>query len=121
MKGDLKDKTVFIDFYMKNCYYCYLFRDEYNEVEEVMQERYEGEIAFLKVDGPVVKQLSSLYHIQSYPSYIAIKEGTNGQNFEKFTGSRTKAGLSSWIDKLMYIEEEDIIEREEAAATRPSN
>jgi thiol-disulfide isomerase/thioredoxin len=102
VKGEAKDKVVFIDFFMKRCPWCFYCLEDFNTVIEEMTELYgEENIVFLAADGPVVKQMASLYNIQSYPSFIACAPGSEGMRFERYQGHRDYEGFKSWINAVM--------------------
>ena len=50
--AELKDKHVFIDFYMQGCYWCYVFQEEWNMLVNDITEMYGKEnVEFVKIDG----------------------------------------------------------------------
>ena len=60
----LKDKHVFIDFYMQGCYWCYVFQEEWNQLVADMKELYgEDKVEFVKIDGNKVYAPASKYQV----------------------------------------------------------
>ena len=56
---ELKDKFVFIDFYMQNCYWCYVVLEDFNRLIDDMYDYYgTDKVAILKADGMAIRQLS---------------------------------------------------------------
>lgn len=57
-------KHVFVDFYMKNCPYCYYCQEDFNRIVSDMQNWFGADkVLFLKVDGQVVTKISSHYGV----------------------------------------------------------
>ena len=80
MDGELKNKFVFIDFYMEHCPWCYYILDDLNRLIEDMNHWYGPEkVEVLKIDGERIKSLSSKYSVQSYPHFIAIAPNSGGK------------------------------------------
>lgn len=53
---DLANKTIFIDFYMEHCPWCYYCLNDFNEAIDSISEMYGSEnVAFLKVDGTRIR------------------------------------------------------------------
>jgi thioredoxin-like negative regulator of GroEL len=114
---ELKDKHVFIDFYMQGCYWCYVFQEEWNQITKDMTELYGDKVEFLKVDGNNVFEVSRKYGVQSFPTFIYVKPNTKGMQAVMFQGERTYDGMISWMKKLMkdvpkLIEDENVEEEE---------
>jgi thiol-disulfide isomerase/thioredoxin len=60
MQGELRNKFVFVDFYMDYCPWCYYILDDFNRLVEDMYEWYGKEnVAFIKIDGPRNKKLTT--------------------------------------------------------------
>jgi thiol-disulfide isomerase/thioredoxin len=52
LEKDLKDKFIFIDFYMEHCPWCYYILEDFNQLIDEMNEMYGPEkVAFVKIDG----------------------------------------------------------------------
>ena len=48
----LKDKHVFVDFYMQGCYWCYVFQEDWNQlVNDVTEMSGADNVEFVKIDG----------------------------------------------------------------------
>lgn len=46
------NKTVFIDFYMENCYWCYDFQKDWNKLVTDVTAMYgQDQVLFVKIDG----------------------------------------------------------------------
>lgn len=103
VKGELRHKHVFIDFYMEHCPYCYYCLDDFNQLIDELTEMYgPEEVAFLKVNGQVVTSISSKYKVHSYPKFIALKPNSEGNRYEVFGGAtRTYENLRKWMLDLM--------------------
>lgn len=52
MLKDYSDKVVIADFYMQNCYWCQQFQPEWNQLVKDFTDSFEGNVVFVKVDGP---------------------------------------------------------------------
>jgi thioredoxin-like negative regulator of GroEL len=77
--------------------------NDFNRViEDIINEHGHGNVAFLKVDGQRIRALSQRYKISSYPKFIAVKGGSDGNRYEVFGGSsRTYDNLRQWVLGLM--------------------
>jgi thioredoxin-related protein len=96
----LKDKHVFIDFYMEGCYWCFKFQSEWNQIVDDMTLMYgDQNVAFLKVDGQNIYQVSNKYGVESYPTFVYVKPNTKGLKAVMFRGDRTYAGMMSWMKR----------------------
>jgi hypothetical protein len=64
MEGELRDKFIFIDFYMQYCKWCYFILEDFNRLIDDMEDWYGKEkVAILKVDGEVVWEMSQRYRV----------------------------------------------------------
>ena len=62
MDGELKDKFVFIDFFMQQCKWCYLLTDDFNKLITDIEDWYgTDKVAFLKIDGQRQWELTAKY------------------------------------------------------------
>lgn len=76
---ELKDKFIFIDFYMQQCPWCYRVIDDFNRLIDDMNEWYGPEkVAILKIDGPNVRDLVFKFRVGSYPAFASVLPNTNG-------------------------------------------
>ena len=56
LKGEYKDKTIFIDFYMQHCYWCYHCLNDFNKASDEILALYGSDrVAFVKVDGTKIR------------------------------------------------------------------
>ena len=103
LDGELKDKFIIIDFYMQHCKWCYLITDDFNKLIEDAESWFGNEtIAFLKVDGQLVWQLSQRYQVIYFPHFVAIAPGKNGDELTHFKGSdRNYQTLKQWVLEFM--------------------
>ena len=98
----LADKHIFIDFYMQNCYWCYDFQSEWNQIVEDIQEMYGADaVEFLKVDGTNLYDISHKYSVSSYPTFIYVQPNTKGMKAVMFRGNRSYEGMKSWMERLL--------------------
>ena len=59
VNGKHKGKTLFLDFYMERCPYCYYIVNDFNKLIVDMTALYgESKVAFLKINGPQIKPLA---------------------------------------------------------------
>ena len=64
MEGELREKFIFIDFYMQYCKWCYFILEDFNRLIDDMEDWYGKEkVAILKVDGEVVWEMSQRYRV----------------------------------------------------------
>lgn len=54
----LKDKHIFVDFYMQRCFWCYDFQQDWNQLVTDFTEEYGDKVVFMKIDGPNLYQIS---------------------------------------------------------------
>ena len=88
MDGELKHKFIFIDFYMQHCKWCYLITDDFNKLIVDTESWFGKEaVAFLKVDGQLVWQLSQRYQVIYFPHFVAIAPDKNGDELAHFKGA----------------------------------
>ena len=72
---------------MQNCYWCFEFQPDWNQLVQDIQELYGADkVEFLKVDGTQLYEISHKYNIQSYPSFIYIMPKTKGMQAKQFSG-----------------------------------
>ena len=103
MDNEFKDKFVFIDFYMQNCYWCYQVLEEFNRLTIDMFEFYGTEkIAIVKIDGMQLRQISQKYKVPGYPHFIALLPGTHGQKYSVYKyAPRNYNTLKKWMLEVM--------------------
>jgi thiol-disulfide isomerase/thioredoxin len=93
------DKLIVVDFFMPNCGYCVKFMPEWNRIVDDFTAKYGDAIQFLKVDGIAERYISQRYNVQSYPTFILIEGGTNGDSFHAWRANhRTYDGMKQWIE-----------------------
>ena len=77
LAGSLKDKFIFIDFYMQYCKWCYFILDDFNKLISDMELWYgTDKVAFLKIDGQIVWEVANKYRVQYFPHFTAIAPDT---------------------------------------------
>ena len=106
MNGDdseLKDKHVFIDFYMKFCPYCYSFQSQWNQIVEMISSKYNDgdykQVVFLQADKDNNSYLMRKYGVRGFPSFVYVKPGTNGKTANRFQENRSYEALKRWMEK----------------------
>lgn len=45
------DKHIFVEFYLPQCYYCYMFSDTWEELYEYFSEYYSDQVLMYRADG----------------------------------------------------------------------
>lgn len=79
LNEELKDKFIFIDFYMQHCKWCYYIMADWNRLIDDMEKWYgTDKVTFLKVDGNFVVEVSYRYQVMYFPHFVAIAPNTNG-------------------------------------------
>lgn len=61
----------------------------------------EEQVAFLKVDGTSIYQVSDKYQVSSYPTFIYVKPNTRGLKAVMFRGDRTYQGMMQWMKRQL--------------------
>ena len=98
----MASKHIFIDFYMQNCYWCYDFQQDWNQLVSDVTAMYgEENVAFLKVDGTKLYEVSNKYSVQSYPTFIYVTPNTKGMKAVSFRGNRTYSSMKRWMLNLL--------------------
>ena len=93
---------VIIDFFMPQCGYCVKFMPDWNRVVEDMKAELGDKIQFLKVDGTDDRHTADRYDIESFPSFVALVPGTNGDEWvEWHPVARNYANMKKWIKALL--------------------
>jgi hypothetical protein len=54
-------------------------------------------VAFMKVDGNNLYDISSKYAIDSYPSFIYVKPNSKGLKAVEFKGKRAALTMKNWM------------------------
>lgn len=62
---------------------------------------YGENVAFLKVDGQNIHQISDKYGVESYPTFVYVKPNTKGLKAVMFRGERTYPGMLSWMKRQL--------------------
>lgn len=103
MQGELKNKFVFVDFFMDYCTWCYYILDDFNRVIEEMTSLYgEDQVAFIKIEGPKNQKLQELFKVPSYPHFAAVAPNTGGKPYSIFKyAPRNYDTLKKWILEVM--------------------
>ena len=84
---------------MPNCGYCVKFMPEWNRIVDDFTAKYGDAVTFLKVDGIADRFISQRYEVQSYPTFILIEGGTNGDVFHPWRANhRTYDGMKVWLE-----------------------
>lgn len=97
-----KDTIVIVDFFMPQCGYCVKFMPDWNRVVEDMKAELGDKIQFLKVDGTSDRHTADRYDIESFPSFVALVPGTNGDEWvEWHPVARNYANMKKWIKALL--------------------
>ena len=86
------NKVVFIDFFETWCGPCRAM----GPVVEELSEKYQGKVAFFKVDVDKNEQFAEKFGIQSIPCFFVIK---NGKIQDKIVGMRDKSVLEESLNK----------------------
>lgn len=88
---------------MPHCYWCYHILNDFNKIiDDFSKPHLRDKVAFLKIDGPAVRQFSQRYKITSYPKFIALQPDTDGNRFSVFGGAkRSYDTLKDWINGLL--------------------
>ena len=59
-------------------------------------------VAFIKVNGPKVHQLSDLFSVAGYPTFHSVTPNSNGKPFKKFNAkSRNYDTLKQWMTEVI--------------------
>ena len=102
VNGKHKGKTLFLDFYMERCPYCYYIVNDFNRlISELTEEYGEDKVAFLKINGPNIKPLAQRYNVRSYPKIIGVAPNKEGTSFNTFNGDRDFKTMRKWMVGLL--------------------
>lgn len=88
------DKPVVIDFYANWCVPCKLM----SPVMKDLAKEYEGKVVFYKINGDKEKELTALFNIPAYPSFVFI---TSEGEVKGFRGGSDKATFRKIIDSFL--------------------
>ncbi len=81
-----------IDFWAEWCGPCKAMAP----VFEKLSEKYEGKVAFAKVNVDEAGATAAKYGIMSIPSLVLFKDG---KNVDQVVGHRSEEDLAKWIDE----------------------
>lgn len=85
LANDWKNKFVFVDFYLKQCYWCWKILDDFNRLADNLKLWYgEDQVEIIKVDGGIARDISSKYGIEAYPRLMVIYPNSNGNTMNIF-------------------------------------
>eukprot|EP00347_Sterkiella_histriomuscorum_P006584 403352215 len=101
--GFLKNRFIFLDFYMQNCPWCYKVLDDFNRLIDDVTEWYGPEqVAFISIDGPYNRDIAYLFGAQSYPTFHSSLPTGNGQPHKKFMYQpRDYDTLKRWVLEIL--------------------
>eukprot|EP00353_Schmidingerella_taraikaensis_P013226 CAMPEP_0185577976 /NCGR_PEP_ID=MMETSP0434-20130131/11615_1 /TAXON_ID=626734 ORGANISM="Favella taraikaensis, Strain Fe Narragansett Bay" /NCGR_SAMPLE_ID=MMETSP0434 /ASSEMBLY_ACC=CAM_ASM_000379 /LENGTH=133 /DNA_ID=CAMNT_0028195681 /DNA_START=70 /DNA_END=471 /DNA_ORIENTATION=- len=98
VSGFGNDTLVIVDFFMPACGYCVKFMPDWNRVVAEMKAEYGDKIQFLKVDGTSDRHTAHRYSIQSFPSFVMLEPGTDGDKWTEWNPvQRNYANMKKWI------------------------
>lgn len=109
---------------MQQCYWCYHCLEDFNRIVEDFEgdEDLRDKVAFIKIEGPAIRQFAQRYKVSSYPKFIALQPGTNGDRYSIFGGAkRNYDTLKKWIYDLLDIVKPNKMLAEESQATTYAN
>ena len=88
---------------MQYCKWCYYIVDDFNRIKEDAERWYGADkVAFLKVDGNLVWDVSNRYQVMYYPHFTAIAPNTGGQEHSHFRNAiRNYETLKEWVLEVM--------------------
>jgi hypothetical protein len=88
---------------MQYCKWCYFITDDFNRLIDDLERWYgKDQVAFLKVDGNLVQELSFRYQVMYFPHFVAIKPKTNGAEASQLrNGVRNYDTLKEWVLSVM--------------------
>ena len=87
---------------MPQCTYCAMFLQHWNQIHDEFKAEYGDRIKFLKVDGTRSRQTAKQYEIQGYPSFIALRPGSQGQDWHLWDPQpRSYFQMRKWINQLI--------------------
>ena len=72
------NKFIIVDFYMPACHYCVEFMPSWNKIVEEFKAEYGEQVEFVKVDGTQDRFTADRYNIHSFPSFIILQPGSQG-------------------------------------------
>lgn len=88
---------------MPACHYCVEFMPAWNKIVDEFKAEYGDKIQFLKVDGTEDRYTADRYGIKSFPSFIVLQPGTDGDRWLKWSPQhRDYASMKKWIKGLVF-------------------
>lgn len=107
LNGESKNKHIFIDFYMQACKWCYVIQDDFNRIEsDAINWFGESKVAFFKIDGNIVRDISNKFKVPSYPYLIYLAPNSNGNTGSVFNKNpRNYENFKRWVLESLENEE----------------
>ena len=86
---------------MPECSYCVKFMPAWNKIVEEFQAEYGDQIRFMKVDGTIDSDTADRFEIESFPSFVALAPGTDGELWQPWEPqNRDYISMKKWIKSL---------------------
>lgn len=100
--AELAGKHVFIDFYMKKCYYCWEFQADWNRIVDEVTSTYGADkVEFLKIDGPQFNEISQRYGVTHFPSFFYFAPNSRGMKAVEYNGDISYRAMLRWMTRIL--------------------
>ena len=78
--------------------------NDFNDVVDEIKAEHGDLVAFLKIDGQKIRQLSQRYKVSSYPKFLAVMPNSNGNRYKVFAeGQRTYDNIKKWVLSFLNL------------------
>ena len=92
--NDIKNKTVCVYFYNRDCGHCKKLKPEWDKAEAKLNDKM---VSVDLTDSSVaVNEIQKKYNIMSYPTIVILK---NGSITDTYNGERTESALMQYVNQ----------------------
>lgn len=94
-----KDKHIFVEFYSPNCFYCYQFMNDFNNLYDYLMSTYGKEqVEVYKINGYDVPDGTQFFQIPYFPYFLYFKPNSGGTITSRFLEyERTYDSMKRWM------------------------
>ena len=97
----IMQKPTIVQFFSTGCGYCDQLKPEWNSLQEMLKEKYEGDMMLARVREDMMGYVKCDKNIEGFPTIFVLKKGKKQKEFE---GNRNAGELLKFIAKHIRIE-----------------